>query len=623
MGDPAISFASNGLPGEDPFDLEGDLLDGQFRVETLVGEGELSVVYRGLHEGVNAPIAIKCLNLPQTLDPKLVEPISESFREGARLHYRLARGHLHIVQTLACGDTLAPRTGQLVPYVVREWLEGRSLSADFAARARAKVRLRTPIEAVELLESAADAIAHAHAEGVAHHSLSPRNLFLAKTREAEVLKVLDFGLARPPHAGASRSGPTDPGLRLLFSSYAAPEQLDRRIGDVSAATDVFAFALVLFEAIAGRPYFPPGTHASEVLRIASVREPLSRRVLDVVLPRDFELVLSRALAPVPRERPADLRAFWTDVKNTVRRSSGLRPAFTAPKPPPPAVPVATKPPPPAVPVATKPPPPAVAVVAFPPPPAVIAFPPPPSVVAGPAVSTSSWTGEVAPPVTTSSTVPAASASAPDETPPAAAPRDLNNADTTPAPRMAQDAALGGPPVDDWLTPLRALRSRMEQRLAAGSPFAPAQLGAIAASVVVGCVLVTASLWRAAPTATASRTSPDARMVRTVAAEPTALVLTEARSVAARRFDRTAAIRALDETAAGLESCTRKGSPRGPGSIRVLIHPNGQITSLQIGWPYARTATGQCIRNRFLETPLPSFAGPLLALNSVFGTIPFE
>src|SRR5262245_61393165 len=124
MGNLAIAFASVRSPGEDPFDLEGDLLDGHFRVDMLVGEGELSVLYRGLHEGMNASVAIKCLNLPQTLEPALVEPISESFREGARVHYRLSRGHLHIARTLALGTTLAPRTGQDISYVVREWLEG-------------------------------------------------------------------------------------------------------------------------------------------------------------------------------------------------------------------------------------------------------------------------------------------------------------------------------------------------------------------------------------------------------------------------------------------------------------------------------------------------------------------
>ena len=77
------------MTGEDPFDLVGDVLDGQFRVDAFAGEGDLSVVYKGHHLGIDAPVAIKCLNLPATLDPALVRPLVESFREASRVHYRL------------------------------------------------------------------------------------------------------------------------------------------------------------------------------------------------------------------------------------------------------------------------------------------------------------------------------------------------------------------------------------------------------------------------------------------------------------------------------------------------------------------------------------------------------
>ena len=95
----------------------------------------------------------------------------------------------------------------------------------------------------------------------------------------------------------------DAGLRVLHTSHAAPEQLDRQLGTPSPATDVFAFALIFFEAIAGRPYFAPGTHPSDVLRIVKTREPLVRRSLG----RELEAVLSRALSIAPRERSPQKR----------------------------------------------------------------------------------------------------------------------------------------------------------------------------------------------------------------------------------------------------------------------------------------------------------------------------
>src|SRR5260370_34702765 len=132
----------------DPFDLIGDVLDAQFRVDAFVGEGDLSVVYKGHHLGLDAPIAIKCLNLPATLDGALVRPLVDSFTEAGRVHYRLALRNLNIAQSIASGTTLAPRTGALVPYLVREWFEGESLASDLARRRSEKRGGRSPEEAI-------------------------------------------------------------------------------------------------------------------------------------------------------------------------------------------------------------------------------------------------------------------------------------------------------------------------------------------------------------------------------------------------------------------------------------------------------------------------------------------
>ncbi|AKU99899.1 Serine/threonine protein kinase [Labilithrix luteola] len=714
----AIAFAKVGSPNEDPFDLEGDLLDQHIRVEKLIGEGDLTVVYRGFHKALNAPVAIKCLNLPETLAPELVEPIAESFREGVRVHYRLAQGHLHVVQPLAFGTTLAPRTGATIPYFVREWLEGRSLAADFATRARTKTRPRSAAQAVELLETAADALAHAHAEGVAHHSLGPTNLFLSKVHEKEVLKVLDFGMARNPEVSHAAAG-----LRLLFSSYAAPEQLNRKLGMPCAATDVFAFALVLFEAMAGRPYFAPGTHPSEMLHVIEGREPPSRRAQGISIPRDLESVLARALAPAPSERHANLRAFWDDVKRVVQRAAPLQ---AAPKPlsttstfvsrPPPSIPkllapvqttvsvlpvkmpastVASAPsasrapsvvppapvvtaapatrepsvvppaPTPAVPATPAPTPavPAARAPSVPPAPPVgceTPLVPPPSVTTEPAVRSmaalapapivlvpplrplpdlapppppaSSCTGEVAPPVVTSAVFPVA----PDVT---TQPEEgLRGPDTVPAPPMfADEAAVASresrATLDD---PLANHASRWTMAEAPAPPVASKttprlRYAALAASLLVG--LVGVGLIAIVAT-THGRTSargnvanaPDARRMRGVERDPNALVLSDAHAIApapARAFDQAAVVQAFDETAANLGSCLRKGSPRGPGSIRVLVQPNGKISRLHIGPPYARTGTGSCISERFSATPLAPFVGSPRAVNYVFTTIGFE
>ena len=124
----------------DPFDLVGDVLDGQFRVDAFAGEGDLSVVYKGHHLGVDATVAIKCLNLPATLDPSYGQPLVDGFKDASRIHYRLARGNLNIAQAIASGSTVAPRTGRrgAVPRarVVRELSRSRRTSTPSVASRR-------------------------------------------------------------------------------------------------------------------------------------------------------------------------------------------------------------------------------------------------------------------------------------------------------------------------------------------------------------------------------------------------------------------------------------------------------------------------------------------------------
>ena len=82
----------------EPFGLTGQLIDGQFRVERAIGEGGFSVVYRGMHVGLNEPIAIKCLKLTATLDGESIEVFTRRFRDEGRLLYRLGQGNLDIVR---------------------------------------------------------------------------------------------------------------------------------------------------------------------------------------------------------------------------------------------------------------------------------------------------------------------------------------------------------------------------------------------------------------------------------------------------------------------------------------------------------------------------------------------
>jgi serine/threonine-protein kinase len=326
----------------DPFGLVGQVLDGQFRVDGYVGEGGFSVVYRGTHVGLSEPIAIKCLKLPAALGSALVESFVRRFRDESRLHYKLSQGNLHIVRAIASGTIIAPTTSALVPYTVLEWLEGRSLADEFVDRRVRGFRGRPLQEVVRLLDSAVDAVAYAHAQGVVHRDLNPGNLFLAQTPSGLRLKVLDFGVAKILADSAlamSPSARTVGNVRMFAPAYGAPEQFDETVGAIGPWTDVYALALVALEALTDRTVME-GEHLGEfaLKALDGVNRPTPRSV-GAAVGDDVEAVMARAVAISPASRPRDAGEFWGMLKHamSVDASSGRAPHATKPpsEPPPP------------------------------------------------------------------------------------------------------------------------------------------------------------------------------------------------------------------------------------------------------------------------------------------------
>jgi eukaryotic-like serine/threonine-protein kinase len=276
----------------DPFELIGQIVGGQFRVDAVAGDADLSVVYRGLRLDANTAVAIKCLNRQEAIPDELARALDAAFQQAFRVHDRLARGHQNIAQTLTSGETRSPRTGAVVPYIVREWLEGESLAAELAGRQKDLRPIRPLEEIVGLLKGAFEAVAFAHEQGEVHLGLNPGNLFVATRDDGTVtLKVLDFGLARmlndfaPEVPSESHSGS---GLRRQLPGYAAPEQIDESLGPPGARTDVYALALIAMEALAGQK-----------------------------LPPFLEEALNRALSPSPRARQATAGELWSQMCSAV------------------------------------------------------------------------------------------------------------------------------------------------------------------------------------------------------------------------------------------------------------------------------------------------------------------
>jgi serine/threonine protein kinase len=316
------------MPARDPFGWVGHTLDGRYDITSVAGMGGFGVVYRGHHRALDAPVAIKCLRVPQDRGEDERRAFERRFTEEGRVLHRLSRASASIVQALDVGSATAP-SGDWTPYLVLEWLEGATLDAIVTRRRRDGLPPLSSEEALRWLAPAAEALAEAHDQRIAHRDVKPANLFLAHVGGREVMKVLDFGIAKVLHDSLSQSEAmraTGVEPRAFTPQYGAPEQFDRRKGATGPWTDVHALALVFVELVTGRPAFE-GDDVVQLMACAldsHVRP--TPRAFGVDVGAEVERVLMRALAVSPEGRYSDARSFLRALAEAVGTASGDEPA---------------------------------------------------------------------------------------------------------------------------------------------------------------------------------------------------------------------------------------------------------------------------------------------------------
>jgi serine/threonine-protein kinase len=226
---------------------EGEILQGKYRVERVIGVGGMGVVVAAQHLELGTRVAIKSLR-PQGRGQR---ELLLRFEREARAAVRIKSEHVARVLDVA-------RLDDGTPYLVMEYLDGNDLS-DW-------LRLRGPLtveQAVELVIQACEAIAEAHTLGIVHRDLKPANLFVTRGRDGQLrVKVLDFGISKSePLSGEPAMTRTH--SMLGSPEYMSPEQFDAP-KTVDWRTDIWSIGATLFELLTGRTPF----EGDEVLQIA-------------------------------------------------------------------------------------------------------------------------------------------------------------------------------------------------------------------------------------------------------------------------------------------------------------------------------------------------------------------
>lgn len=268
--------------------LVGTVINNQYRVERKLGEGGMGMVFAARHTRLaHLKFAIKLLVSKVAHDEKIR---ARFFREADAVS-RL--NHPNIIRVVDFGEL---PDGQ--HYLVMPLLTGRPL--DEYLRTAEKLG---PHHALSIVAQVASGLRHAHGQDIVHRDLKPPNIFIERQNGEEVVKVLDFGIAKdardPDKNAATQSGTI---LGTLF--YMACEQY----GDAATATpaaDVFSLAVVLVEMVTGRLPWDCGGHPSQLYWMQRQESP----TLGPELPRAWRSILERALLPDPAQRFQTAREF--------------------------------------------------------------------------------------------------------------------------------------------------------------------------------------------------------------------------------------------------------------------------------------------------------------------------
>jgi serine/threonine-protein kinase len=229
------ALGSEGLPNV------GDLFEGKYRIEKLVGKGGMGAVFAAHHTLLDQRVAVKFLLGDMVSNPEAARRFNNEAKAAAKI-----KGE-HICRVLDFGQS---PTG--LPFMVMEFLEGMDLAALVEQRGALPVE-----EAVDYVLQALEAIAQAHKHGMVHRDLKPANLYLARTDEGkQLVKVLDFGISKASNPFSQTGNHSLTSTKSMLGSplYMSPEQL-RSAKNVDQRADIWSIGVILFELLTGRVPF--------------------------------------------------------------------------------------------------------------------------------------------------------------------------------------------------------------------------------------------------------------------------------------------------------------------------------------------------------------------------------
>jgi serine/threonine protein kinase len=251
---------------------------GRYRIEEILGQGAMAIVYKAVDPRIDRTVAIKALNIHSGLSEEQAKQFRERFIHEAKLAGKLM--HTNIVTVYD-----AEEEGEQ-SYIAMEYVNGKTLEEIIQ-----KSIEYTPAQKLNIIIQICEGLNYAHKNGIVHRDIKPGNIIVTKDGHP---KITDFGIAK-----AVASSTTVLGTILGTPGYMSPEQITGKA--VDHRTDIFSLGTVFYEFLTGEKPFPGKTMTEILYRVVN-ENPVPPAIVNPGLQNGMNEVIMKALSKNPDDR---------------------------------------------------------------------------------------------------------------------------------------------------------------------------------------------------------------------------------------------------------------------------------------------------------------------------------